>query len=355
MSIPPVSTPSPHRPAVLATQIQTSLADQTWSTRTIDSVPCFRVFLLRRGRAAFMTSEESPVEMTGPQILWLPFRAGGNVRVHAGGSGAWMLATEELVSRIVGDNPLSGNLHPALDRPLVAPTERIESVITELEALFSAVAREMADPRTRRAGDVRPVSWADRHAPVAGMRRDGWRRHRCGHADRSAISPTRRAALPRQSERGRLLPDAKRDARPPAQRLHESVRKTAATTGPRSARSRGPVAAAAECNADRTGRLQPRISGSCIFQPLFPPPDRHEPGRLPQIDPRLAPKRANVVRSMAVKAHINVAQLARSATSASSRSRPFIRAILKVRFGSRLCENGIVNLSERWAEERRFF
>ena len=58
-----------------------------------------------------------------------------------------MLATEELVSRIVGDNPLSGNLHPALDRPLVAPTERIEFVITELEALFSAVAREMADPR----------------------------------------------------------------------------------------------------------------------------------------------------------------------------------------------------------------
>jgi AraC family transcriptional regulator, transcriptional activator of pobA len=57
-----------------------------------------------------------------------------------------MLATEELVSRIVGDNPLSGSLRPALDRPLVAPTERIESVITELEALFSAVAREVSDP-----------------------------------------------------------------------------------------------------------------------------------------------------------------------------------------------------------------
>ncbi len=146
MGMTPVSTPSPHRPAVLATQIQTSLADQTWSTRTIDGVACFRVFLLRRGRATFTTSEVLPVEITGPQILWLPFRAGGNVRVHAGGSGAWMLATEELVSRIVGDNPLSGNLRPALDCPLVAPRERIESVIMELEALFSAVAREMSDP-----------------------------------------------------------------------------------------------------------------------------------------------------------------------------------------------------------------
>ncbi len=146
MSIAPTSTPSPHRPAVLATQIQTSFADQTWSTRTIDGVPCFRVFLLRNGRATFTTSEESSVELTGPQILWLPFRVGGNVQVRAGGSGAWMLATEELVSRIVGDNPLSGNLRPTLDRPLVAPADRIEFAVIELEALFLAVAREMANP-----------------------------------------------------------------------------------------------------------------------------------------------------------------------------------------------------------------
>ena len=138
--------PSPHRPVVLATPIQTSFADQTWSTRTIEGVPCFRIFLLRHGRAAFRASEESSIEMTAPQVLWLPFRAGGHVQVHAGGSGAWMLATEEVVSRIVGDNPLSGSLRPVLDRPLVAPTERIETVIAEFEALFGAVAREMANP-----------------------------------------------------------------------------------------------------------------------------------------------------------------------------------------------------------------
>ena len=57
-----------------------------------------------------------------------------------------MLATEELVSRIVGDNPLYSSLRPVLDRPLAAPTERIETVIAELEALFGAVEREMASP-----------------------------------------------------------------------------------------------------------------------------------------------------------------------------------------------------------------
>jgi AraC family transcriptional activator of pobA len=56
------------------------------------------------------------------------------------------LATEELVSRIVGDNPLSASLRPALDRPLVAPAERIEPAVVEIEALFSALARETANP-----------------------------------------------------------------------------------------------------------------------------------------------------------------------------------------------------------------
>ena len=142
----PVPPSSPHRPAVLATQIRTSLADQTWSTRTIDGAPCFRIFLLRGGRAAFTARETPPLEMTGPQVLCAPFKAAGNLRLRAGGSGAWMLATEELVLRIAGDNPLSAKLLPLLDRPLVAPTERIESVIAELEALFNAVARETASP-----------------------------------------------------------------------------------------------------------------------------------------------------------------------------------------------------------------
>jgi AraC family transcriptional regulator, transcriptional activator of pobA len=142
----PASAASPHRPSVLATQIQTTLADQTWSTRTIDGAPCFRAFLLRRGRAAFTSGEASPVELMGPQAFWAPYKEGGQFRVYAGGSGAWILATEDLISRIIGDNPLSASLRPALDRPLVASAERIEPVVVELEALFSALSRETADP-----------------------------------------------------------------------------------------------------------------------------------------------------------------------------------------------------------------
>ena len=140
------AAPSPHRPAVLATLIQTTLADQTWSTQLIDGAPCVRAFLIRRGRAIFTTEDSAPVELTGPQAVWAPFRAGGRFRVLAGGSGAECLVTEDLVSRIVGDNPLSANLRPALDRPLVAPADRVEPIAAELDLLFRALARETAAP-----------------------------------------------------------------------------------------------------------------------------------------------------------------------------------------------------------------
>jgi AraC family transcriptional activator of pobA len=142
----PVTPPSPHRPTVLASPIPAGLADQTWSTRTIDGASCFRVFLLRRGRAVFTTRDAASFDLNGPQAIWAPFKAGGALRIHAGGSGASILATEDLVSRIVGDNPLSVSLRPALDRLLIAPAERIEPVVAELEALFGALARETTEP-----------------------------------------------------------------------------------------------------------------------------------------------------------------------------------------------------------------
>jgi AraC family transcriptional activator of pobA len=141
-----VSAPSPHHPAVLATPIEAGLADQTWSTRTTDGAPCFRVFLLLHGRAVFEAPNALPVELTGPQMLWAPFKADGSFRVLAGGNGASMLATEDLVSRIVGDNPLSASLRRTLDHALVAPAERIEPVVVELEALFNALTRETRSP-----------------------------------------------------------------------------------------------------------------------------------------------------------------------------------------------------------------
>jgi AraC family transcriptional activator of pobA len=141
-----VSTPSPHHPAVLAAPIEAGLADQTWSTRAIDGAPCFRLFLLLRGRAVFAADQTSPVELTGPQMFWAPFKAGGNFCVRAGGNGASILATEDLVSRVVADNPLSASLRRALDHMLVAPAERIGPFVAEVETLFNALARETRDP-----------------------------------------------------------------------------------------------------------------------------------------------------------------------------------------------------------------
>jgi AraC family transcriptional activator of pobA len=140
------SEASPNHPAVLATSIDAGLADQTWSTRTIDGEPCFRVFLLLRGQAVFVGREQAAVELTGPQMFWAPFETGGNFRVRAGGDGASVLATEDLVSRIVGDNPLSASLRRTLDHVLVAPAERLEPFVAELETLFTALARETRDP-----------------------------------------------------------------------------------------------------------------------------------------------------------------------------------------------------------------
>jgi len=137
---------SPHRPAMLATRSQPHFADQTWSTRTIDGVPCFRAFLLLRGQAVFTAHEATPIELTAPRMLWAPFSTGGNFRLCAGGDGASILAAEDLVWRTVGDNPLSALLRRTLERALVAPAERIESALSELDALFAALARETRDP-----------------------------------------------------------------------------------------------------------------------------------------------------------------------------------------------------------------
>src|SRR5271157_5534895 len=196
---------SPHRPAMLATRIQPRFADQTWSTRTIDAVPCFRAFLLLRGQAVFTAHEATPIELTAPRMLWAPFSTGGNFRLCAGGDGASILAAEDLVWRTVGDNPLSALLRRTLERALVAPAERIESALLELDALFAGLARETRDP-----------------GPGALRRRK--RSARRGRAHGAALPPARRNALPRQARRRRLLQDVERDARPPAQRLRPGPR-----------------------------------------------------------------------------------------------------------------------------------
>lgn len=137
---------NPHRAAMVATRINAALADRTWTTASLDGVRCFRAFFVRQGRGAFVRADGAGLEAAATQILWLPFAARGAFRLHVGGEGASVMATEDLVWRTIGENPLAMQLRPLLDRILIAPAERAMEHVTEIEALFIALARESSEP-----------------------------------------------------------------------------------------------------------------------------------------------------------------------------------------------------------------
>lgn len=132
---------NPHRAALVATQLEAALAERAWSAASLDGAPCFRVFFVRRGRAAFQPRDGAALELVAPQILWLPFAARGEFRLAAGGDGAALLASEDIVWRTIGENPLAAQLRPLLDRILVAAAG-----LAEIDMLFAALARESRDP-----------------------------------------------------------------------------------------------------------------------------------------------------------------------------------------------------------------
>ena len=137
---------NPHRAALIATRIEAALADRTWSATSLDGAPCFRAFFVRHGRGAFVGLDGARLELAAPQILWLPFAARGEFRLLAGGDGSTFAATEDVVWRTIGENPLAAQLRPLLDRTLIAPAARIAASLGEIEALFVALARESRDP-----------------------------------------------------------------------------------------------------------------------------------------------------------------------------------------------------------------
>ena len=132
-----------HRAGLVATRFEAALANRVWAAASFDGMPCFRAFFVRRGRAAFAPHDGAALELSAPQILWLPTAARGEFRLAAGGDGATLVATEELVWRTIGDNPLAAQLRPLLDRTLVALAG---ASLAEIETLFVALARELRDP-----------------------------------------------------------------------------------------------------------------------------------------------------------------------------------------------------------------
>jgi len=132
---------NPHRATLVATEFEAALAERAWSAASLDGAPCFRAFFVRRGRAVFKPRDGAALELVAPQILWLPFAARGEFRLAAGGDGAALQASEDIVWRTIGENPLAAQLRPLLDRVLVAAAGP-----AEIDMLFAALARESRDP-----------------------------------------------------------------------------------------------------------------------------------------------------------------------------------------------------------------
>jgi AraC family transcriptional activator of pobA len=130
---------------IVAAGMEPSLADQTWSVST-RAGPVYRAFFLRRGRAVFAAADSAPIELVGPQILWLPTTATGAFQLLAGGDGATFTAPEDIVRRAVNESSLAGRLRPLIDRELIAPAARIGPDINEIQAIFAALGRESRDP-----------------------------------------------------------------------------------------------------------------------------------------------------------------------------------------------------------------
>ena len=134
-----------HQGQIVAAGMETSLADQTWSVSG-RAGPVYRAFFVRQGRAAFAEPDGAPIELAGPQILWLPTTASGAFRLLAGGDGATLTAREEIIRRAVNESSLAARLRPLIDRELIAPAARIGPDIREIEAIFAALGRESRDP-----------------------------------------------------------------------------------------------------------------------------------------------------------------------------------------------------------------
>jgi AraC family transcriptional activator of pobA len=125
----------------VATQLEAALAERAWSASSLDGGPCFRAFFVRRGRAVFQPHDGAPLDLIAPQVLWLPFAARGEFRLAAGGDGASLLASEDIVWRTIGENPLAAHLRPLLDRIMV-----VGAGLAEIDMLFAALTRESRDP-----------------------------------------------------------------------------------------------------------------------------------------------------------------------------------------------------------------
>jgi AraC family transcriptional regulator, transcriptional activator of pobA len=135
---------SPIGAAVIGSVMEPAFVRRTWSIADERRAPRGHAFFAIRGRASF-EGESRTVELKAPFILWLPSPSRGEFRLGAGGEGIALSVLDDFLWRIVGGSGLAAHLRPLLDRIAVATPDRIAPQLDELEASFSALARESHD------------------------------------------------------------------------------------------------------------------------------------------------------------------------------------------------------------------
>lgn len=128
--------------AVVATRVETALAERTWSMAGSRAHVACHLFFVLHGHARFVGSDGRELELAAPFMLWLPRPVEGEFRLEAGGDGVAATIAEDFAWRVVGDSPIAAHLRPMLERPVVAPAERIAPQLAEIGTSLNALVRE---------------------------------------------------------------------------------------------------------------------------------------------------------------------------------------------------------------------
>ena len=144
----PLSTSpeSPHRPSVIASRIQQSLADQTWSSARIEGAACGRLFFVAAGAARFELADGRSWELERRQFMWTPAGQRGRFRMLAGGEGAAVLVADEATARVAHQSPLSAHIRPMLASVQIASSAAMPGAESDVEAIFTSLVRESRSP-----------------------------------------------------------------------------------------------------------------------------------------------------------------------------------------------------------------
>lgn len=134
----------PGRPGAMvsAARIETGFSHRTWAIAHAGRRDC-QCFFVVEGRASLALESGAPVDLAGPAVVWIPWSAGGSVKMDAGSSGFTFSAAEEFVWRTVGDSVPAADMRSMMEHPVIAAADQMTPVTGELWACFAGIVREV--------------------------------------------------------------------------------------------------------------------------------------------------------------------------------------------------------------------